>query len=213
MPTPEDMRAAAQGYLTEQERWQTMILDFCQGKLADDPDWQTLDKLARTLHLDSARANLPPGKIFQIIARSRYGRETPEREDAMRFLTGRGVPVVLHLECARLRLMDSRSLTDIGVAYTGELCEDCEKPLAQEPEERVFSETQVRQLLYVIGLHTPIAALEHCFETLEAVILAGYTDQVAELLMIARGTWHDAGPYSVGGPDASNMDLPTRDIW
>jgi len=80
-------------------------------------------------------------------------------------------------------------------------------------EERTFTETQVRRLLYVIGMHIPLNALGSCYDRLNDVITAGHTKSIEDLMKIARGTWCDAGPYAVGSKDDPNCDLPRGPLW
>lgn len=80
-------------------------------------------------------------------------------------------------------------------------------------EERTFTETEVRRLLYVIGLLTPLGVLGDIYDTLDDVIKTGHTKSIESLIRIARGTWCNAGPYGVGSPDDENCDTPKRPLW
>lgn len=80
-------------------------------------------------------------------------------------------------------------------------------------QERTFAETEVRQLIYVIGLHLPLNKLGDLYDKFDDLIENGRNPSITPLMRIARGTWADAGSYGVGGPDDENCDRPTQPLW
>jgi hypothetical protein len=222
-PTPEetaDMQRAAQGYVTEVERWLAMLIEFADSKLRGDPDWAVFQRVIEMIPLTGGKDIKNPGKVFDILAFQKNARRNPARPDAFRYLAN-GKPVVLHAACAEQRgLTDRREILfkqagdrvyRIGPAFQGERCADCEAPREMP---RMFNEEQVRQLLWIIGLHTNLTALAQASQALNGEIDGGeYGPQLDELMKIARGTWVNAGPYGVGSEDDANLDIAVRAIW
>jgi len=68
MPSQADLDLAARGYLSEFEQWTMLLIHFMEAKLSNDEEFQALQRLYRAVHLDVARANVPPRRVFELIA-------------------------------------------------------------------------------------------------------------------------------------------------
>lgn len=80
-------------------------------------------------------------------------------------------------------------------------------------DERMFSEREVRQLLWLIGYLLPLNLLGRVYDRLDKFIRAGEHSEIAPLMRVARGTWQNAGDYGVGSDDDQNCDPPSGSIW
>lgn len=80
-------------------------------------------------------------------------------------------------------------------------------------DDRMFSEREVRQLLWLIGYLLPLNRLGDCYDRLGKYIRAGEHSEIAPLMRIARGTWQNAGAYGVGNEADQDCDTPSGSIW
>jgi hypothetical protein len=76
-------------------------------------------------------------------------------------------------------------------------------------EERTFTETELRRLLWIIGYVTPLDCLAHTYNLLAVLLYDPQRDFAADahLIRIARGVWCDANSYGVGSLHDVDCDL------
>jgi hypothetical protein len=76
-------------------------------------------------------------------------------------------------------------------------------------EERTFTETELRRLLWIIGYVTPLNCLGKTYDQLSALLHDRAMEFAADapLIRIARGVWCDTGSYGVGSLHDPDCDL------
>jgi hypothetical protein len=76
-------------------------------------------------------------------------------------------------------------------------------------EERTFTETELRRLLWIIGYVMPLDWLGRTYNELSVLLHDRAMDFAtdAPLIRIARGVWCDAGSYGVGSLHDEDCDL------
>lgn len=73
----DTIETVAAGYISEVERWMAMMIEFMNLKLAQDPDYEILGGLMKTVGFARTIPGTPAGAVFSLIHFHRWNSHIP----------------------------------------------------------------------------------------------------------------------------------------